>query len=138
MLPDGSLADALVRMVGRVGYDIFADHLKASLAAADVDVSAVAAVRSEATGVALIGVDAAGQNSIIVASGANAVFPAADIEGSSRELSQRAVCAVPVGNSARHGGGCATPRSTGRRQDDPRSCACSAAITSSCLRRSTS
>jgi ribokinase len=79
----GRLASgALVRMVGRVGYDMFADHLKASLAAAGVDVSAVSSVRSEATGVALIGVDAAGQNSIIVASGANNAFPASDIEGS--------------------------------------------------------
>ncbi|HYP08923.1 MAG TPA: ribokinase [Bryobacteraceae bacterium] len=73
---------ALVRMVGRVGYDVFADHLKASLAAAGVDVSAVTAVRSEPTGVAFIGVDAAGQNSIIVASGANAAFPPVDVEGS--------------------------------------------------------
>jgi len=79
----GRLAgNALVRMVGRVGYDIFADHLKASLAAAGVDVSGVTAVRNEPTGVALIGVDAAGQNSIIVASGANAAFLASDIEGS--------------------------------------------------------
>jgi ribokinase len=68
-------------MIGRVGYDIFADHLKASLAAAGVDVSAVAAVRNESTGVALIGVDSAGQNAIIVAAGANGVFPAADMEG---------------------------------------------------------
>ena len=73
---------ALVRMVGRVGYDMFADHLKASLAAAGVDVSAVSPVRSESTGVAFISVDATGQNCIIVASGANNVFPASDIEGS--------------------------------------------------------
>ena len=46
-----------------------------------MDVSAVSAVRRKSTGVALIGVDAAGQNSIIVASGANAAFPAADVEG---------------------------------------------------------
>jgi ribokinase len=79
----GRLTDTtLVRMVGRVGCDVFADHLKASLAAAGVDVSAVTAVRNEATGVALIGVDDAGQNSIIVASGANAAFPASDVEGS--------------------------------------------------------
>ena len=79
----GRLAsNALVRMVGRVGYDLFADHLKASLAAAGVDVSAVAAVRNEATGVALIGVDQAGQNAIVVAPGANGVFPSADVEGS--------------------------------------------------------
>lgn len=79
----GRLASGtLVRMIGRVGYDMFADHLKASLAAAGVDVSAVVAVRNEPTGVALIGVDAAGQNAIIVAAGANGVFPAADVEGS--------------------------------------------------------
>jgi ribokinase len=72
---------AAVRMVGRVGYDIFADQLRASLAAAGVDVSAVAGSRSQPTGVALIEVDRVGQNSIVVASGANFVFPAADVEG---------------------------------------------------------
>lgn len=78
----GKLArGAAVRMVGRVGYDIFADQLRASLAASGVDVSAVAATRSQATGVALIQVDRSGQNSIVVASGANFVFPAADVEG---------------------------------------------------------
>ncbi|MEO8660337.1 MAG: ribokinase [Bryobacteraceae bacterium] len=69
-----------VRMAGRVGYDVFADHLKASLSAAGVDVSAVTANRSQPTGVALIWVDRSGQNSIVVASGANAAFPAADVE----------------------------------------------------------
>lgn len=69
-----------VRMIGRVGYDIFADHLKASLAAAGVDVTAVHATKSEATGVALIWVDRAGQNSIVVASGANGELAAADVE----------------------------------------------------------
>ena len=69
-----------VRMVGRVGYDVFADHLKASLSAAGVDVSAVHATRSEATGVALIAVDTAGQNSIVVASGANHALAAAEVE----------------------------------------------------------
>jgi ribokinase len=60
-----------VRMVGRVGYDLFADHLKASLSAAGVDVAAVHATKSQPTGVALIWVDRSGQNSIVVASGAN-------------------------------------------------------------------
>jgi len=69
-----------VRMIGRVGYDIFADHLKASLAAAGVDVGAVHATRAQATGVALIWVDRAGQNSIVVASGANGELAAADME----------------------------------------------------------
>src|SRR5512146_3432870 len=48
-----------VRMAGRVGYDLFADHLKASLAAAGVDVNAVCGTKAQPTGVALIWVDAA-------------------------------------------------------------------------------
>jgi ribokinase len=74
-------ASSDVRMVGRVGYDVFADHLRASLAAAGVDVSAVMGTRSQPTGVALIAVDDGGQNSIIVASGANFVFEAKEVEG---------------------------------------------------------
>ena len=69
-----------VRMIGRVGYDVFADHLKASLSAVGVDVSAVHATQSAATGVALIWVDRAGQNSIVVASGANGELAAEDVE----------------------------------------------------------
>jgi ribokinase len=69
-----------VRMVGRVGYDVFADHLKASLSAAGVDVSAVHATRAQATGVALISVDTTGQNSIVVASGANHALVASETE----------------------------------------------------------
>jgi ribokinase len=69
-----------VRMIGRVGYDVFADHLKASLSAAGVDVSAVNATRSEPTGVALIWVERGGQNSIVVASGANHALHKADVE----------------------------------------------------------
>jgi ribokinase len=69
-----------VRMVGRVGYDVFADHLKASLSAAGVDVSAVHATRAQATGVALISVDTAGQNSIVVASGANHALAVSETE----------------------------------------------------------
>jgi len=73
-------AAVAVRMIGRVGYDVFADHLKASLSAAGVDVSAVHAAKSQPTGVALIWVDRRGQNSIVVASGANHALAAADVE----------------------------------------------------------
>ena len=69
-----------VRMIGRVGYDVFADHLKASLSAAGVDVSFVHATRSAPTGVALIWVERSGQNSIVVASGANYALAAAEVE----------------------------------------------------------
>jgi ribokinase len=78
----GKLAagSATVRMIGRVGKDPFADHLKASLAAAGVDVSGVHASKSQPTGCAMISVDEAGQNSIVVASGANYELAAADVE----------------------------------------------------------
>lgn len=69
-----------IRMIGRVGYDVFGDHLKASLSAAGVDVSFVHATRSQPTGVALIWVDREGQNSIVVAAGANHALAAADVE----------------------------------------------------------
>ena len=68
------------RMAGRVGYDVFADHLKASLSAAGVDVSAVHPHRAQPTGVALISVERSGQNSIVVASGANQALAASDVE----------------------------------------------------------
>lgn len=67
------------KMVGRVGYDVFADHLKASLSAAGVDVSSVHASRTEPTGVALICVDRAAQNTIVVASGANHALSPGDV-----------------------------------------------------------
>lgn len=70
-----------VRMVGRVGYDWFGDHLKAGLSAVGVDVSSVHATKAQATGVALIWVDSSGQNSIVVAPGANHVLTATEMEG---------------------------------------------------------
>lgn len=69
-----------VRMIGRVGYDTFGDHLKATLSAAGVEIGAVHGTRSEPTGVAFIWVDGAGQNSIVVASGANHALAAGDVE----------------------------------------------------------
>lgn len=77
----GKLARTVrVRMVGRVGCDPFADSLKASLAAAGVDVSTVRSTASQATGIAEIWVECSGQNSIIVAGGANGELSPADIE----------------------------------------------------------
>ena len=73
-----------VRMIGRVGYDVFGDHLKASLSAAGVDVQSVHGTKSQPTGVALIWVERKGQNSIVVASGANHELAAADVEGMRR------------------------------------------------------
>lgn len=68
-----------VKMIGRVGFDVFGDQLKASLTTAGVDVSSVQPTQQQPTGVALIWVDAQGQNSIIVASGANHTLIPADV-----------------------------------------------------------
>src|ERR1700722_3121442 len=69
-----------VRMVGLVGMDSFGNALKASLTDVGVDVRAVVDTVAEATGVAFIHVDGAGQNSITVAPGANGVLSARDID----------------------------------------------------------
>jgi ribokinase len=60
------------RLIGRVGADPFGEAIRRELAAHGVDVSALAVDPEAPTGVALILVDADGQNQIVVAPGANA------------------------------------------------------------------
>ena len=62
---------ASVRMVGRVGTDLFAPQLLDNLRDAGVDVSGVAEDPDAASGVAMILLDASRENRILVASGAN-------------------------------------------------------------------
>jgi ribokinase len=61
---------AAVRMIGHVGADGFGDFARQTMAHAGVDCTHVLTARSP-TGVAVIGVDRAAENQIIVASGAN-------------------------------------------------------------------
>ena len=69
-----------VAMVGRVGSDTFAQPLLDNLAAAGVDSTFVTQDAKSATGVALIVVDDAGQNIIVVTPGANMRLSPADVE----------------------------------------------------------
>ena len=69
---------ARVRMVGAVGEDAFADEALAGLRAAGVELELE---RRGATGVALIFVDAAGENEIVVAPGANALLTPREVGG---------------------------------------------------------
>jgi ribokinase len=71
---------ATVRMIGAVGADDLGDEAIADLAAEGVDVSAVLRLPWAPTGVALIAVDASGENQIAVASGANAELAPATVE----------------------------------------------------------
>ena len=66
-----------VSFVGAVGRDEMGDEAEAELAREGIDVSGLARL-DEPTGVALIVVDAAGENQIAVASGANAALDADD------------------------------------------------------------
>jgi ribokinase len=68
-----------VRMFGAVGSDAFAPGALQSLADAGVDITGVAALAGQATGLALIVLDAQGENSIVVAPGANLAARAADL-----------------------------------------------------------
>ena len=70
---------AEVRYVGAVGADELGAAALRELSAEGIDVTGVAIKEEVATGVALIVVDAAGENQIAVAAGANAVITAQDV-----------------------------------------------------------
>lgn len=69
-----------VAMIGRVGDDEFGARLKEALRTAGVDVSLVGTAPACSSGVAMISVDAAGQNSITVVPGANDTLTPADLD----------------------------------------------------------
>ncbi|CAN5241462.1 ribokinase [soil metagenome] len=80
-----------VAMVGCVGGDDAGTDLRASLAAEGVDVDRVVALDDAPTGIALISVDEAGENTIIVSPGANARVDVEAVEGAMEILGSAAV-----------------------------------------------
>ena len=70
-----------VKMIGRVGKDPFGEQLLSTITADHVDVSYILQDDKAATGVAFVTVDDIGQNTIVVASGANARLTPEDISG---------------------------------------------------------
>jgi ribokinase len=88
-------AGASVAMVGAVGADEFGARLLEELAGEGVSVAGVARLHGVATGLAAIVVDEEGENQIAVASGANHVLGAADVERAFGELDlSQARCAL--------------------------------------------
>jgi ribokinase len=83
-----------VAFVGRVGDDDAGRRLRDGLAAEGVDVTHVRVDPDAPTGVALIAVDRAGENTIVVSSGANARVSAADVEAARDVLANAAVTLV--------------------------------------------
>jgi ribokinase len=71
---------ATVHMVGRVGGDDFGRALRDNLRAAGADDTCVSTENSAATGIAIIEVEDSGQNTIIVAPGANAHVTRDDVD----------------------------------------------------------
>lgn len=68
-----------VKMIGQVGEDSFGDSLFEGVTAEGIETRHILREPREATGVALITVDNAGQNTIVVASGANAKLTPVDV-----------------------------------------------------------
>jgi ribokinase len=74
-----------VTMLGNVGDDSFGEELRAALRESGVSVEAIGTTPG-ASGVALVLISAAGQNSIVVVPGANALLSPAQLEGHSSLL----------------------------------------------------
>ena len=70
-----------VTLIGRVGDDDFGSTIRAGLRAEGINIQNVAVTENCATGVAMILVDAQGENAIVVASGANERVTPDDIFG---------------------------------------------------------
>lgn len=103
---------AAVQFVGAVGRDAFAAVARDGLRAAGVDVSALAEVEGP-TGTAIITVDAAGENSIVVVPGANGAVDAARVE-QARETVAAADVVVLQGEIPAAGSEAAARACTGR------------------------
>jgi ribokinase len=84
--------------VGAIGGDAFGSDARAALEAEGIDLGGLVTLEAEATGVALITVEAGGENAIAVASGANAALTAEHVGEALRALGPRAGDVVLVGH----------------------------------------
>lgn len=87
---------SLVKMVGRVGNDPFADELLEAISIEKLDSTYVTRDPNEPTGVAFIAVDQDGQNSIIVAPGANASVSPEDVQAAESAFIGAAVLLIQL------------------------------------------
>jgi len=87
---------AAVRMVGCCGDDEFGARLRAGLAAEGIGVTGLRAVPGVASGLALITVDPAGENSIAVAAGANGHAGEAEVVAALAEPSDVLVLSAEI------------------------------------------
>lgn len=87
-------AGAAVRLIGAVGDDETGANAVDELRAHGIDVSGIAVLPGEATGVALIVVDSRGQNQIAVGAGANSAVTAQQVSLALSEVLGRTGCVL--------------------------------------------
>jgi len=79
---------AEVAFIGCVGRDAHGDELRSLLASEKIDVSGLLARGGVDTGVGVITLDACGQNTIVVALGANLALGARDVEAAREQIAE--------------------------------------------------
>jgi len=89
-------AGGRVTFIARVGDDVFGERALAGLAADGIDTRFVLRTAGAASGVALIDVDDRGENSISVASGANALLSAEDVENAAVAFAEADIVLVQL------------------------------------------
>ncbi len=89
-------AGGRVTFVARVGDDVFGDKALAGFEADGIDTRFVLRTSGVASGIALIDVDEQGENSISVASGANAFLSAADVENAAEAFAAADIVLVQL------------------------------------------
>ena len=87
---------AHVAMVGKVGRDGYGAQLGAALRQDGVDVTHVSVSAADATGVAMIMVDDAGENRIVLARGANFSLRAADVDAAASLIGRAALVVLQL------------------------------------------
>ena len=85
-----------VHLVGNVGSDAFGKQMLEFLAGENIDTSEVAILDTAPTGIALITVDSASENSIVVVSGANMVWHTRDLAQLKIEPSDIIICQFEI------------------------------------------
>ena len=85
-----------VHLVGNVGADAFGKEMLDFLAGENIDTSEIAILDTAPTGIALITVDSASENCIVVVSGANMVWHTADLARMKIERGDIVVCQFEI------------------------------------------
>ncbi|MGH2398760.1 MAG: ribokinase [bacterium] len=87
---------ASVRMVGAIGKDSFGTQLKAALRHDGVDVSGVVEIDDAPSGVAMITVGPQGENTIVVAPGANFRLTAAHVDAAAETIARSQILLIQL------------------------------------------